>query len=70
MSNPRPVSGPIEGFVVFAVVNVSYTVYWQPVLILILLNFTFIMQVVLSATSSRLLPLQLEFERFQYISLS
>jgi len=28
------------------------------------------MQVVLSATSSRLLPLQLEFERFQYISLS
>jgi len=28
------------------------------------------MQVVLSATLSRLLPLQLEFERFQYISLS
>jgi len=28
------------------------------------------MQVVLSATLSRLLPLQLEFEYFQYISLS
>jgi len=28
------------------------------------------MQVVLSATLSRLLPLQLGFERFQYISLS
>jgi len=28
------------------------------------------MQVVLSASSSRLLPLQLGFERFQYISLS
>jgi len=28
------------------------------------------MQAVLSATLSRLLPLQLEFERFQYISLS
>jgi len=27
------------------------------------------MQVVLSATISRLLPLQLGFERFQYISL-
>jgi len=27
------------------------------------------MQVVLSATLSRLLPLQLGFERFQYISL-
>jgi len=28
------------------------------------------MQAVLSATLSRLLPLQLEFERFQYISSS
>jgi len=28
------------------------------------------MQAVLSVTLSRLLPLQLEFERFQYISLS
>jgi len=28
------------------------------------------MQVVLSATSSRLLPLRLGFERFQYISLT
>jgi len=28
------------------------------------------MQAVLSATLTRLLPLQLEFERFQYISLS
>jgi len=35
-----------------------------------ILNLTFLMQVVLSATTSRLLPLQLGFERFLYISLS
>jgi len=39
---------------------------WQPVLILITLNTTFLMQVVFSATLSRLLPLQLGFERFHY----
>jgi len=35
-----------------------------------ILNLTFLMQVVLSATLSRLLPLQLGFERFGSISLS
>jgi len=34
-----------------------------------MLNLTYLMQVVHSATLSRLLPLQLGFERFQYISL-
>ena len=34
------------------------------------LPFEILMQVVLSATLSRLLPLQLVFERFQYIGLS
>jgi len=37
---------------------------------LIILNLTFLLQVTLSANLSRLLPLQLGFERFQYISLS
>jgi len=35
-----------------------------------ILNLTFLMQVVFSATLSRLLPLQLGFERFQCISLN
>jgi len=35
-----------------------------------MLNLLFLMQVVPSATLSRLLPLQLEFEHFQYVSLS
>jgi len=35
-----------------------------------ILNLTFLMQVVFSATSSSLLPLQLGFERFQSISLN
>jgi len=33
------------------------------------MNLTFLMQVVLSATLLRLLPWQLGFGRFQYISL-
>jgi len=37
---------------------------------LVTLNMTFLMQVVLSAALSRLLPLQLGFERFHYFSLS
>jgi len=36
---------------------------------LVILNLTVLMQVVLSATLSRLSPLQLGFEQFQYISL-
>jgi len=35
-----------------------------------ILNLIFLMQVVLSATLTRLLPLQFGFGRFQYISLS
>jgi len=34
------------------------------------LNLTFLLQVVLSATLSRLVPLQLGFQHFQDISLS
>jgi len=34
------------------------------------MNLPFLLQVVLSATLSRLLTLQLGFERFQYISFS
>jgi len=34
-----------------------------------MLNLTFLLQVVLSTALSRLLPLQLVFERFQVISL-
>jgi len=43
-------------------------VSYIPVLILITLYLTLLMQVVFSATFSRLLPLQLGFERCQYIS--
>jgi len=43
---------------------------WQPVLILTILNFTFLRQVFYSATFLRRLPLQWGLERFQYISLS
>jgi len=61
----RVLCGPVY---VYGVVKVSYI--WQPVLILIVLNLTFLMQVVLSACLSRLISLQLRFEHFQYISLS
>jgi len=61
----RPTRGPDK---VFAVVK--YPTYWQLVLILIILNLIFLLQVILSATLSRLLPLQLGLECFQYISLS
>jgi len=37
---------------------------------LTILNLTFLMQVILSATLSCLLPLQLGFKGFQYISFS
>jgi len=46
-----------------------YPTYSQCVRILIVLNLM-LMQVVLIATLSRLLPLQLGFERFKYISSS
>jgi len=53
---------------VFAVVKVSYILTTYPYFD----NFDIdvLMQVILSATLSRLLPLQLGFERFQYVSLS
>ena len=59
-----PTRGPVEGFArpaveVFAVVKVSYIAYWKPVLILIMLNLLYFMQVFFRAT---LLPLQLGFE--------
>jgi len=67
-----PTRGPVEGFVgpswVFAVVKVPRTLTTCPCFD----NFEFdiFMQVVLSATLSRLLPFQLGFEHFQYISIS
>jgi len=51
-----PIRGPHAAqFSFFAVVKASYI---QPTLILIIVNLTFLMLVVLSATLSRLLPLQ------------
>jgi len=47
-----------------------FPTYCQPVFILTTLDLTFLTQVVLSATLSRLLPLQLGFERIQCIGLS
>ena len=58
------------GPVYVPVVKASYRIYWQPVIILIILNLTFLMQAAFGAILSRLLPLQLGYERFQYISLS
>jgi len=68
MSDPRPsrrLVRPSSG----VACSKSVLRYWQPVLILIILNLKFLMQVVLSATLSRLLPLQLGFEHIQYINL-
>jgi len=48
----------------------SRSILYTNNLCLILLKLTFLIQVVLSASLSRLLPLQLGFERFQHISLS
>jgi len=45
---------------------VKYPRYQQLVLILIILYLTFLLEMDLSATLSRLLPLQLGFERFQH----
>jgi len=52
---------------VFAVVKISCILTTCPCFDN--LNLTFLMQVVLSDTLSRLLPLQLGSEHFQYISL-
>jgi len=53
---------------VFAAVEVAYILPTCPYFDN--LEFAILMQVALSVTSSRLLPLHLGFERFQYISLS
>jgi len=72
MSNPRAACGHSKVLCgpvwVFAVVKVSYILTTYPYFD----NFDIdvLMQVILSATLSRLLPLQLGFERFQYVSLS
>jgi len=64
-----PTRGPVKGFVRpslgFSVVKVSYILTTCP--ILVILNLTNLMQEVLSATLSRLLPLQIRFKRIQYI---
>ena len=68
MSNPRAACAVmLTSQKVLVAVKVSYIPTTSPYLIL--LNSTFLMQVA-SATLSRLLPLQLAFERFQNISLS
>jgi len=54
---------------VFAVVKLSDILTTCPYCDNIL-NLTFLMQLVFSATLSRLLPLQLGFEHFQCISLN
>ena len=61
MSNPRPSLGVRCSKSILHTDNLSLFYY---------LEFDVLMQAVLSATLSRLLPLQLGFERFQYISLS
>jgi len=73
MSNPRPACGPVEGFVWpslgFRCSKCILYMYWQPVLILLILNLTFLRQVIFSATLSRLLPLHLGIQRIRYTSL-
>jgi len=64
---PWAACGPVEGFVRPSLGFSCSLQYWQPVLILIILNLTFLMRVVLNAALSRLVLLQLGFERFQYI---
>jgi len=61
MSNPRPGLGfhCSKGILPYILSTCSYYS-------LIILNSTFLLQVVLSATLSRLLPLQLRFERFRH----
>jgi len=67
MSNPRAACGQVEDFVRpslgFCSSKSILRTYGQPVLILVILNSTFLVQVILSATLSRLLPLRLGFER-------
>jgi len=65
VSNPRAACYPVQ---VFALVKESYILTTCPYSDN--LEFDILMEVVLSATLSRLLPLQLGVERFQYIRLS
>jgi len=76
MSNPRGACGPVEDFVRLSlglrcsksILHIFNSVYWQLVFIFIILNLTFWMQVVLSASLSRLLPLRLGFERLSTLA--
>jgi len=63
MSNPLPACGPVKRFVRPSLgFRCSRSIlYLQPVLVLTILNLTFLMQVVFSPTLSRLLPLPLGF---------
>jgi len=65
MSNPRPSRRFCAAQFRFSLLS-----KYLPILILTILNLTFLMQVVFSATLSHLLPLQLGFERFLYLSLN
>ena len=75
MSNARAACDLVKGFVRpgldFRCSESSlHTDNLSLLFILIILNLTLLMQVVLSATWLCLLPLQLGFEYFQYISLN
>jgi len=65
MSSPWAACGPVEGFVPPSLGFRS----GFAVLLSTILSSTFLMQVAFSATLSRMLPLQLGFEHFQYITL-
>jgi len=73
MPNPRPACGPVEGFVQPSLgFRCSKSTLWLLTTCPYFdnLQFDIFLQVVLSATLSLMLPLQLGFERFQYISSS
>jgi len=68
MSNPQPVEGFVRPSLGFHC-RKSF-LRFHKMAFLIILNLTFLMQVVLNTTLSCLLQLQLGFEPFQFISLS
>jgi len=61
---------PVEGFARPSLGFHCRKSFVHKVVFLIVLNLTFLMQVVLSTTLSCLLQLQFGFKPFQYISLS
>jgi len=80
LAQSKVLCGPVEGFVrpsrrfcaaQSKVFRCSKSIlHMTTVLILIILNLTFLVQVIRSATLSHLLPLQLGIERLQYINVS